>query len=92
MEIFCTKNALQTIASYNVHEQFSHRQYGGTLQLTFGALASQVVDTGVDDQQLGRYSWTKFQGRNGHVARLIALYVPCKASHSSGDLTVMNQQ
>lgn len=90
-EIFRTENALRTVASYNIHEQFGRRQYGGTFQLTFGALASRVVDTGVDARQLGRYSWTKFQGRNGHVAWIITLYVPCKATHSSGDLTVMNQ-
>jgi len=90
-ELFCTENALRAVAGYNTHENFSRRQYGGTFQLTFGSLAARVVDTGVDDRGLGRYAWTKFQGRNGHVARIVSIYVPCKASRSSGDLTVMNQ-
>jgi hypothetical protein len=85
------ENALRTVAGYNTHENFSWRQYSGTFQLTFGALAARVVDTGVDDRQLGRYAWTKFQGRNGHVARIVSIYVPCKSSRSSGDLTIMNQ-
>jgi hypothetical protein len=50
------------------------------------------VDTRVDTRNLGHYAWTKFQGRTGHVARLISIYVPCKMSQSSGTLTVMNQQ
>jgi hypothetical protein len=90
-ELFHTENALCTVAGYNVHENFSRRQYGGTFQLTFGALATRVVDTGVDSRNLGRYAWTKFQGRNGHVARMVLVYVPCRTSRSSGELTVMNQ-
>jgi hypothetical protein len=90
-EIFWSENALRTVAAYNTHENFSRRQYGGTFHLTFGALAARVVDTGVDDSNLGRYAWTKFQGRNGHIARIVSVYVPCRSSRSSGDLTVMNQ-
>jgi hypothetical protein len=90
-ELFCTENALRTVAGYNMHENFSWRQWGGTFQLAFGALAARVVDTGVDDRGLGHYVWTQFQGRNGHVAHIVSIYVPCKASRSSGDLTVMNQ-
>jgi hypothetical protein len=70
-ELFRTENALRAVAGYNTHENFSRRQYGGTFQLTFGSLAARVVDTGVDDRGLGRYAWTKFQGRNGHVARIV---------------------
>ena len=90
-EIFRSENALRTIAAFNTHENFSRRQYGGTFQLTFGALAARVVDTGVDERNLGRFAWTKFQGRNGHIARIVSVYVPCRTSRSSGDLTVMNQ-
>lgn len=54
--LVCSKNALYTVAVYNTHENFSLKQYGGTFQLTFGALAAWVVETGVDDCQLGRYT------------------------------------
>ena len=47
-ELFCSENALRTIVAYNTHENFSRHQYGGTFQLTFGALAAHVVETGVD--------------------------------------------
>jgi hypothetical protein len=90
-EMFHTVNALWSIAGYNTHENLGRRQYGGTFQLTFGAMAARVVDTGVDERQLGRYVWTKFQGRNGHLAHIISIYVLCKTSCSGGDLTVMNQ-
>jgi hypothetical protein len=54
-------------------------------------MASCVTDLGTDDRQLGRFAWTKLQGRHGNVARLISVYVPCLSSRSSGDLTVINQ-
>jgi hypothetical protein len=82
---------LRVIAAYNTHENDSRRQYGGTFQLSFGDLAARVVDTGVDERKLGRYAWTKFQGRHGHVTRIISIYVPCKSHRSSGTLTVINQ-
>ena len=34
----------------------------------------------------------KFEGRQGHVARILSVYVPCRTSRGSGDLTVMSQQ
>jgi hypothetical protein len=90
-EIFRSKNALRTVAAYNTHENFNSRQYGGTFQLTFGALAAKVVETGADECNLGRFAWTKFKGRNGHIARIVSIYVPCRTGRSSGDLMVMNQ-
>jgi hypothetical protein len=90
-EIFRTENALRTVAAFNTHEHHSKRQYGGTFHLTFGELASRVAETGVDDRGLGRYAWTKFEGRHGHVARIISIYVPCCTGRSGGELTVMNQ-
>jgi hypothetical protein len=84
-EIFHTENTLRMVAGYNTHKNFHQQQYGGTFQLTFGALAAWVVDTGVNDRQLGGYVWTKFHGWNGHVAQIVLIYVPCKASRSSGD-------
>jgi hypothetical protein len=90
-EMFRSENALRTVAAFNSHENFSRRQFGGTFQLTFGALAARVVETGVDACNLGQFAWTKFQGRNGHVARIVSIYVPCRTSHSSGDLAALNQ-
>jgi hypothetical protein len=84
-------NALRTVAAYNTHENFNHRQYGGTFQLTFGALAAKVVETGVDEYNLGWFAWLKFKGRNRHTARIVSIYVPCHTGRSSGHLTVMNQ-
>jgi hypothetical protein len=45
----------------------------------------------MDEHQLGRYAWTKFQGRHGHVTRIISVYVPCKTHRSSGTLTIIDQ-
>jgi hypothetical protein len=90
-KIFRSENALRTVAAYDTHKNFNCRQYGGTFQLTFGALAAKVVETGVDECNLGRFTWTKFKCQNGHTARIVSIYVPCRTGRSSGDLTVMNQ-
>jgi hypothetical protein len=90
-EIFRSENILRTVAAYNTHENFNRQQYGGTFQLTFGALAAEVVETGVDECNLGRFAWTNFKGCNGHIARIVLIYLPCRTGRSSGDLTVMNQ-
>jgi hypothetical protein len=50
-----------------------------------------MVETGVDECNLGRFTWTKFKGRNGHIARIVSIYVPCRTGCSRRDLTVMNQ-
>jgi hypothetical protein len=91
-KIFRSENhTLHTVAAHNTYENFNHRQYGGTFQLTFGALAAKVVETGMDECNLGWFAWTKFKGQNGHTARIVSIYVPSLTSRSSRDLTVMNQ-
>jgi hypothetical protein len=90
-EIFRTENALRTVAAFNTHENDSRRQYGGTFHLTFGELASRVVEVGTDESGLGRFAWTRFEGRHGHSARIVSIYVHCYTPRTGGLLTVMNQ-
>jgi hypothetical protein len=88
-ELFRSENDLRTVAAFNSNESFALRQFGGTFHLAMGQMASRVDDTGVDDRNLGRWAWTLFKGRNGHSARIISVYVPCR---SEGEETVYQQQ
>ena len=63
-ELFRSENAIRTVASYNTFENWGRKQQGGTFGLAFGQLASKVHDVGGDD--LGRWSWMLFRGRDGH--------------------------
>lgn len=76
-ELFRSENAICTVSSNNTFENFGRRQQGGTFGLAFGQLASRVQDVGGDD--LGRWSWMLFRGRDGHKVRIVVAYQPCRA-------------
>jgi hypothetical protein len=75
LELFRSENAIRTVASYNTFENWGRKQQGGTFGLAFGQLASKVHDMGGDD--LGRWSWMLFRGRDGHKVRVVVAYQPC---------------
>jgi hypothetical protein len=79
-ELFRSENAIQTVASYNKFENWGKLQQGGTFGLAFGLLASKVIEVGSDD--LGRWSWMIFLGKDGHKVRIVVAYqpVPSKAT------------
>ena len=79
-ELFRTENALKTKEAFNTHEDSGRYQQGGTFMLAFGEMATRVVETGVDSSGLGRWTWMRFIGRNGHKARIITAYVPCRST------------
>jgi hypothetical protein len=74
-ELFCSENAIRTVASYNTFKNWGRKQQGGTFGLAFGQLASKVHDVGSDD--LGRWSRMLFKGRDGHKVRVVVAYQPC---------------
>ena len=63
---------------------------GGTGIIALEEAQPRVVDKGVDDSGLGRWTWMRFQGRDGHFTRMISAYRPCRNSASLG--TVYRQQ
>ena len=79
-EWFRTENALRTEVGYNEHENFGRYQQGGTFMLAFGAIASRMMEKGTDETGLGRWTWMRFTGREGHSTRIVAAYQPCRTS------------
>ena len=78
-EFFRSETALRTVASFNTHKNLGRKQQCGTFALACGQLASTVRRVGMDDTGLGQWSWMCFQGRDGHVARVVVTYVPCSS-------------
>ncbi len=76
-ELFHSENAICTVASYNTFKNWGRKQQGGTFGLAFGQLASKVHDVGSDN--LGRWSWMLFQGRDGHKVWVVVAYQPCSS-------------
>jgi hypothetical protein len=51
--------------------------------------AARVVEQGKDNTGLGRWAWTKYQGKDGHAVRVVAAY-RCNKPTAFG--SVYNQQ
>jgi len=64
-------------------------QVGGTCTLTVNQAAHRVHSSGSDLSGLGRWSWTRLQGRRGIFLRVISAYRP--VFNPSGSLSVYNQ-
>jgi hypothetical protein len=80
LELFHSENAICTVASYNKFKNWGRLQQGGTFGLPFGQLASKVTDVGSND--LGRWSWMLFNGRDGQKVKIVVAYqpIPSKAT------------
>jgi len=54
----------------------STHQFGGSAIFSINHTAHRVIDKGADGSALGRWTWTKYQGKNGQTLRVIAGYRP----------------
>jgi hypothetical protein len=52
------------------------KQFGGTALFTINDSAHRVTEKGKDNSNLGRWSWTKLQGKNGYNLTVLAAYRP----------------
>ena len=58
-------------------------QWGGTGIFAMQRTIPKIVDNDVDPSGLGRWTWIKLQGKQGHRVRIISAYRPCAASKQS---------
>ena len=89
-DIFRNTPYVQTVSSFNHHENFGPRQRGGAFMATGGDLATRVARTGGDFTSLGRWSWV-LVGSGDRLTRIITAYQPCR-SRKDGYSTSYNQQ
>ena len=52
-EMFRSENDLRLVVAFNSNESFALRQFGGTFQLMMGQLAARIMETGMDNCNLG---------------------------------------
>ncbi len=88
-EIPCT-----AVSVHNVHEaRYAGRtQEGGTGTICFGEATGYITKIGHDKEGLGRWSWVKLSGANGHSTRIISAYNPCKNKNINLGTTYQQQQ
>ena len=54
------------------------RQWGGTGMLAHGLVSHFAAGSGADKSGLGRWTWSRFSGKNGTYLRCVSFYRPCK--------------
>ena len=54
-------------------------------------MALHARDTGIDQRKLGRWTWTRYRGKDNLITRIITVYVPTKPT-VWGDRKVYFQQ
>jgi hypothetical protein len=81
--------SIKTTAAYNQHEEHTQIvQWGGTSIWSINNAVHRAIESGADLSGLGRWSWTRYQGRGNVTLRVISAYRPCQ---SQGPLTVYAQ-
>ena len=84
--------SLQVNSAFNTNEENPERKAhlrGGVSVWSMNDATHRIVTTGVDNTGLGRWCYTKYQGRAGVSTRVYSIYRPCK---SEGPHTVYSQQ
>jgi hypothetical protein len=52
------------------------RQFGGSALFSINQAAHHVIDKGWDKSNLGRWTWTRYQGKNLQTLRIVVAYRP----------------
>ena len=68
--------------------QSSH-QVGGNILLSLNEISHRVIGSGQDPELLGRWTWTRYQGKGNITFRVVSAYRPCD---SPGALLAWAQQ
>ncbi len=71
---------------FNTNDETGNlKQWGGTAIVSIGSFCQSSRGSGVDPSGLGRWTWTRHQGKDGIVLRLVSLYRPAS---NTGELSV----
>ena len=80
----------KAFTAHNVHTGVKTKcQWGGTAVLSMGNISHYAKGAGRDLTGLGRWCWTRFQGRNGITLRYVSVYGPCDSKN--GETSVRRQ-
>jgi exonuclease III len=81
----------RTINAWNSNDHHKQtQQWGGTAVITRGETSFHYSGCGRDPSNLGRWCWTRYQGKNNCFLCVISFYRPC-LRHNPGKLSVTAQ-
>ena len=81
----------KTCKGHNTHERFSMHQQGGVFMAAMAAASENIVETGQDEESLGRWCWMKFEGRQ-MITRVLVAYQPCVTRKEARTATIAQQK
>ncbi len=62
------------------------QQYGGVGLIATDEAVNRARNGGKDPSGLGRWVWMRFQGRNGHMTRVVSIYRPCHGNNGAASV------
>ena len=81
---------IQSKMSHNTRDKTNSKlQWGGTGIMSNGKISYFSMGAGSDSSGLGRWTWTRYRGKDGIVLRCVSVYQP--NSNKEGTLTVYQQ-
>jgi hypothetical protein len=93
-QMFQQEISCMASSSHNVHEaKYAGRvQEGGTGTICFGKSTGFMTKIGQDEEGLGRWSWIRLSGTDGHATRIVTAYNPCKNRNTNSGTTYQQQR
>jgi hypothetical protein len=72
-QMFQRELACMAVSAHNIHETkyVGRAQEGGSCTICFGESTGFITKTGQDKEDLGRWSWIRLSGTNGHATRIV---------------------
>ena len=68
------------------HDKTGLQQFGGVGLIATDEAVNRARNGGKDPTGLGRWVWMRFQGRNGHMTRVVSIYRPCHGSNGAASV------
>jgi hypothetical protein len=93
-QMFQQEISCMASSAHNLHEaKYAGRaQEGGTGTICFGESTEFITKIGQDEECLGRWSWIRLSGTNGHATRIVTAYNPCKNRNINSGTTYQQQR
>ena len=67
-------------------------QAGGTGVITYGKLAHVSAGAGSDKAKLGRWTWSRYQGKDNTFLRCVSVYRPCPRNGGAETVAAQHQR
>lgn len=91
--VYLDPNHIRSYMSHNTHSlKSSPLQAGGTGIMSYGKMAHISAGAGSDRAKLGRWTWTRYQGKHNTFLRCVSVYRPCGGNQGAETVAAQQKQ